>query len=233
MHSLHTVKVALIVCFLATKSSMAADESLDSDTVSSSSSSSSSFQLEGKVAPPDPKPKDWYWTTQILVDGGQRLAYIKDDNSFVISGLSSGSYLVEVFNSDYHFDPVRVDINSKGKIRARKVNNVQPSQINQVPYPLKMKSLGRYKYFQKREEWKVTDLLMNPMILMMILPLLLITVLPKMMNDPDTQKEMEQMQQNMSMQNQMPELSELMTNFFGGGGQAEKQKKKPKPIRQR
>ena len=75
-------------------------------------------------------------------------------------------------------------------------------QVTQVPYPLKMKTMGRYSYFQKREEWKITDMLMNPMILMMVLPLLLITVLPKMMNDPETKKEMEQMQANMNMQNQ-------------------------------
>ena len=45
-------------------------------------------------------------------------------------------------------------------------------------------------------------MLMNPMVLMMFLPLLLITVLPKMMNDPETKREMEQMQQNMNVQNQ-------------------------------
>ena len=38
---------------------------------------SSSFQIEGKVAPPDPKPKDWYWTTKITLEGGKRMAYLK------------------------------------------------------------------------------------------------------------------------------------------------------------
>lgn len=37
---------------------------------------------------------------------------------------------MEVTNPDYFYEPVRVDINAKGKIRARKVNNVQPSQVN-------------------------------------------------------------------------------------------------------
>ncbi len=121
----------------------------------------------------------------------------------MVNGLPTGSYLIEVVNPDYYYEPVRIDINSKGKIRARKVNNVQPTQVTQVAYPLKLKSLGRNSYFQKREEWKVTDMLMNPMVMMMVLPLLLITVLPKMMNDPETKKEMEQMQQNMNVQNQV------------------------------
>ena len=124
-----------------------------------------------------------------------------------------------------------------------------------------MKTMGKYSYFHKREEWKITDMLMNPMILMMVLPLLLITVLPKMMNDPETKKEMEQMQANMNMQNQasifaliscisdifvnsnhsllhqfqMPEMSEIMANFFGGGGggsqQQNRQNRQNRPNR--
>ena len=127
----------------------------------------------------------------------------QEDNSFVISGLQSGSFLLEVSNPDFYYEPVRVDVNSKGKVRARKVNNVQPSQVNQFPYPLRLKSPGRFKYFQQREEWKISDMLMNPMIIMMVLPLLLITVLPKMMNDPETKREMEQMQQQMNVNNQV------------------------------
>ena len=107
---------------------------------------------------------------------------------------------------------------------------------------------------------------MNPMVMMMVLPLLLITVLPKMMGDPETQREMQEMQKNMAnTQNQvsstqlcnkldyandikfyfgpsnclinhsyqilqMPEVSEVFANLFGGGGPSiqEKSKKKPK-----
>ncbi len=125
---------------------------------------------------------------------------------------------------------MRVDVTSKGKIRARKLNHVQPNQVSQVSYPLKFKSAGRFRYFQKREEWKATDVLMNPMVMMMVLPLLMVTVLPKMMNDPETKREMEQMQQNMNVQNQLPEMSEMMANLFGGGGGNDNKKKKAKPI---
>ena len=198
--------------------------SAESETDSSDTTTQSSFQIEGKIAPPDPKPKDWYWSTRIYLDGGKRMAFLKvifayelrtkkwflkrssitqEDNSFVISGLQSGSFLLEVSNPDFYYEPVRVDVNSKGKVRARKVNNVQPSQVNQLPYPLRLKSPGRFKYFQQREEWKISDMLMNPMIIMMVLPLLLITVLPKMMNDPETKREMEQMQQQMNVNNQV------------------------------
>lgn len=107
-----------------------------------------------------------------------------------MNNLPPGSYLVDVTNPDFFFEPVRVDISSKGKIRARKVNYIQTSAVNQVNYPLRFKAKSQYKYFQVRETWKITDFLFNPMVLMMVLPLLLIMVLPKMINtnDPETQR---------------------------------------------
>ena len=72
------------------------------------------------------------------------------------------------------------------------------------------------RYFQKREEWKITDLLMNPMVMMMVLPLLLITVLPKMMGDPETQREMQEMQRNMANTQNQVINSMFFGNFFVG-----------------
>ena len=90
------------------------------------------FKIEGKLVTPEPKPLDWHWNTRILVDGGLRSAFIREDHSFAVAGLTPGSYLIEVINPDFFYEPVRVDITSKGKIRARKVNNLQPNQVNQV-----------------------------------------------------------------------------------------------------
>ena len=155
--------------------------------------------------------------------------------------MAPGSYLVEVDNPEYVYEDIRIDINSKGKHRARKNNPVQPNQVEpnmailipsmkrtcfqvtQLPYPIKAKPLGKFRYYEKREEWKITDVLFNPMLMMMVMPLLLITVLPKMMQDPDTKKEMEEMQAKMNVQN-VPEMSEMITNLFGGGAPAPKKK---------
>ena len=40
-----------------------------------------------------------------------------------------GSYLVEVDTPEYVYEDIRIDINSKGKHRARKNNPVQPNQV--------------------------------------------------------------------------------------------------------
>lgn len=64
----------------------------------------------------------------------------------MVHNVPSGSYVVEVLHPEYTFEPVRVEINSKGRFRARKVNNIQTSVVNQVPYPLKIKALGKTRY---------------------------------------------------------------------------------------
>ena len=47
----------------------------------------------------------------------------------LLKGLAPGSYLVEVDNPEYVYEDIRIDINFKGKHRARKNNPVQPNQV--------------------------------------------------------------------------------------------------------
>ncbi|KFM66595.1 hypothetical protein X975_20170, partial [Stegodyphus mimosarum] len=181
-----------------------------------SAENSDKYTIEGTVIPPDVITPEWLLLTRVLVNGGERIGFLRSDGSFHVTNVEPGSYVVEVVNPNHIYEPARVDINSKGKFRARKLNYVQTNLVQQVPYPMKFKVRAPYKYFQIREAWRITDFLMNPMVLMMVLPLLLIMVLPKVMNaaDPDTQREMQQMQMP---KYDVPELSEVMTSFFTGG----------------
>lgn len=180
------------------------------------------YTIEGKVFPWETSPSSgWQLMTHVMANGGEHYGFLREDGTFIISNVPSGSYVVEVVNSNYVYEPVRVEINSKGKFRARKVNLIQTSQVIQVQYPLKMRPFAPFRYFQVREQWRVTDFLFNPMVLMMILPLVLIMILPKMMNDPEARKDMEQL--NSLTNYNMPEMSEVLTSFLSGG---EKQKSK-------
>lgn len=88
----------------------------------------------------------------------------RENGSFTISKLKPGSYIVEVVSSNFVYEPVRVDINTKGKFRARKINYLQNTQISPLPYPLKLKAMVPARYFQVREQWRLVDLLFNPMV---------------------------------------------------------------------
>ncbi|XP_076631528.1 ER membrane protein complex subunit 7 [Colletes latitarsis] len=180
------------------------------------------YVIEGKVFPWENGPLNgWQLMTHVMANGGEHYGFLREDGTFVISNVPSGSYVIEIVNPNSVYEPVRVEINSKGKFRARKVNLIQTSQVIQVPYPLKMRPLTPFRYFQVREQWKVMDFLFTPMVLMMILPVLLLMIIPKIMNNPETRKEMEQFN-NLTNYN-LPEMSEVIATFLSGG---EKQKTK-------
>ncbi|XP_017785163.1 PREDICTED: ER membrane protein complex subunit 7 homolog [Nicrophorus vespilloides] len=209
-------KMFVIFLFLAITAAFGADISVEEE------SSTGRYTIEGKVLfDPLFNQPNWQANTRIHVNGGEHLGFIREDGTFLIHNVPPGSYIVEVLNQEFTYEPVRVEINTKGKFRARKVNHIQTSLVIQVPYPLRMKPLGITKYFQLREQWMITDFLFNPMILMMVLPLLLIMVLPKMMNDPETKKELEQIRGITKFD--MPEVSDMVTNFFAGSSPQQNQ----------
>ncbi|KAK6023457.1 hypothetical protein OSTOST_10757 [Ostertagia ostertagi] len=166
--------------------------------------------------------RKWAANSRVLLNHGEYIGFVREDGSFVVDNVPSGSYVVQVENVDFVFEPIRVDITAKGKIRARKLTLLQPNVVNQLPYPLKLSSREATRYFRKREEWRITDMLMNPMVLMLVVPLVIMLIIPKMTaNDPQLQKEMAEMQ---LPKMDMPDVSEMMANLFGGG--APKPKKK-------
>ncbi|KAF5272541.1 hypothetical protein FQA39_LY07865 [Lamprigera yunnana] len=185
----------------------------------------SRYLIEGKVFPPEQPftPANWQANTRLHMNGGEYLGFVKEDGTFTIYNVPSGSYIFEVLHPEFSYESVRVEINSKGKFRARKLNHIQTSSVIQIPYPLKLKPMGKTRYFQIREQWRVTDFLFNPMILMMILPLILIMILPKMLNDPEAKKEMEQIGNLTKFE--IPEMSDLVTNYLAGTTQTQQVKK--------
>lgn len=194
---------------------------------------SSRYVIEGRVIPSEEQEYGpWQIETRVHVNNGEYIGFVREDGTFVIHNVPSGSYVVEVINPDFMYEPVRVEINSKGKFRARKVNYIQTSQVIQVPYPLRMKALSKIRYFQVREQWRLTDFLFNPMVIMMVLPLLLIMVLPKMMNDPETKEDLKQIT-NLTKMTEMPEMSEMITSLFSGGSTSKAPTSKAKQVKKR
>lgn len=95
---------------------------------------------------------------------GEIKGFLKTDGTFVISKVPSGSsYVVEILNPNYLYEPVRVEINNKGKFRARKVNVsrvlVQEapdgSRLNWCPSIRKFSLAGGGQY--KSWSWDVWD----------------------------------------------------------------------------
>ncbi|XP_030636882.1 ER membrane protein complex subunit 7-like [Chanos chanos] len=189
---------------------------------------SDKFKIEGRAIVPGVKPQDWISAARVLVDGEEHVGFFRQDGSFAVSDVPSGSYVVEIVSPSYRFEPVRVDITSIGKMRARIVNYIKTFEVVRLPYPLQMRSTGKHAYFVRRESWGWTDFLMNPVVIMMVLPLVIILLLPKVVNtnDPEMRREMEQSMNMLNPNHELPDVSEFMTKLFssktpgkpGGGG---------------
>ncbi|CAD5116922.1 DgyrCDS5762 [Dimorphilus gyrociliatus] len=197
-------------------------------------SGSERFKIEGKIFVPFVNDLEWISSTKIIIDGGRYLGFLKSDGAFSVSNLPSGSYSIEVINPSYVFEPARIDITSKGKFRARKMNNIQLNAVSTINYPLKLKARSRINYFQEREKWSITDMIFSPMVLMMVLPLIMVMVLPKLINaqDPETQREMQSQMNFLTPKNNIPEFSEFLTNLLSGGPKKPSQSR-TKPSKRR
>jgi len=174
--------------------------------------------IEGSIMAPLDAPPDWAMHTRVRVDGGKFLGFVQRDGHFIVSNVPSGSYLIEFTHPAYLFQPIRVDINSKNKIRARVVNVLKTNSVKPVTYPLRVTSVGRAMFFQPREQLRTLDLLLNPTVLIMGLPLILVMILPKLIdnNDPEF-KEMQKMNL-LTPKTDMPDISNYLSNmsFLGG-----------------
>uniref|UniRef100_A0A1I7S5V7 DUF2012 domain-containing protein n=1 Tax=Bursaphelenchus xylophilus TaxID=6326 RepID=A0A1I7S5V7_BURXY len=176
------------------------------------------FSIEGQVSLGHGMvpPENWKAKSKVLLDYGKHIGFIRDDGYFVVEGVPSGSYILEVTNVNYIFEPIRVDVNSKGKVRARKLNVLQPNAVATLPYPLRLQARQPTKYFRQREQWRATDVLMNPMVIMLGVAFILMVVTPKLAaNDPELKKELEQTMQVPKVD--MPDVADVLANMFGGG----------------
>jgi len=203
----------------------------DTAAVYPSSSGSSvesvgSYKIEGKIiVPPGDNSLD---NTRILIDEGLYVGIPQVDGTFIICGIPSGSYIVSVVSPLHVFEPVRVDINAKGKIRARKVNFIQPGEVVTMKYPLNFETHGIPNYFQKREVYRLTDVILNPMFLTLLVPLALLLILPKLASqDPEMQRDFQQASNFLQPNINTPDIGDMFANWFGGP-----KKQRPTPNQQ-
>lgn len=115
--------------------------------------------------------ENWTQETRIVVDDGQHIGIPKPDGRFRINNLPAGSYVVEATHPKYAFEPIRVDINSRGRRRARQLNRHQLSDVRPLPYPLRLTARRKKVHFAERNTWTIIDNLCNPTTL--LLPLLI------------------------------------------------------------
>jgi len=134
-------------------------------------------------------------------------------------GVPHGSYTVSISSPTYIFESVRVDITKNGKIRARKLNLIDPREVIVVKYPLHFETDTKANYFEKREVFQWTDFIFNSTFITMIVSVILVIVLlkyaPNIQDMADAQAQ-QQMNELFRPQLALPDLTDLAIRFFGG-----------------
>lgn len=92
----------LIVCVTAGSATVETESSLDDFE------ESGRYTIEGKVYSPELYPADvnWQRDTSITINDGEFNGFLKEDGSFIISSVPSGSYVVDIVNPDYFYESV-------------------------------------------------------------------------------------------------------------------------------
>jgi len=131
---------------------------------------------------------------RVVLNGGMYMAMPRQDGTFKLHHVAPGQYLLEVLDTQSVWPTVRLDVSAaaSGKARALLMHTRQP-----LPFPLPLEPLvAKPVFFEKREGFNWSQMLMNPMVLMMGVTVLIMFVMPKMMQnmDPDQLKEMQSMQ---------------------------------------
>lgn len=66
------------------------------------------YVIEGKVYPPELSgDANWQSNTRVSINDGEFKGFLKEDGTFVVNGVPSGSYVLEIVNPDYFYEPVR------------------------------------------------------------------------------------------------------------------------------
>jgi hypothetical protein len=156
----------------------------------------------------------------VIMNGGERLAYLEGDGSFQIHGVIAGSHILDFKAADMLFSQVRIDMSKKkrGKIRA---SVSEAGVVETVPYPLLLEPKGKAQYFVPREEYNMMSILKNPMVMIMLAFGVMAFLLPKMA-DPEQMKEMREQMEELGMDQQQPSLSGLWNQL------SEQPKEQPK-----
>lgn len=167
-----------------------------------------SATLEGRLS--TELPVD---SVRVVLNGGAYSAIPRQDGSFKLHAVPPGTYLLEVMDTQSVWPTVRLDVSASapGKARALLTHSRQP-----LPFPLPLEPLvAKPTFFEKREGFNWSSMLMNPMVLMMGVTVLIMVVFPKMMSnmDPEQLKEMQQMQGG---------LADMLQGGGPGGASADK-----------
>lgn len=106
---------------------------LTADDTDEVASAAGPFAIEGKVYSTELLNfnNNWQKDTAVSINDGEYVGFLKQDGSFVISNVPSGSYVVDIVNPEYWYESVSVSICCSGTCGPIKLTN-SPTVVSTV-----------------------------------------------------------------------------------------------------
>lgn len=185
-------------------------------TLAFSSGQNDGFTINGRVKIPNFGTRDFGLPVKtsnikVILNGGQRVTFLRPDGYFSFHNVPAGTHLIEVAATGYFFSPVRVDVSARnpGKVQAAL------TETRRGLSELSLEPLREEDYYEKRESFNVLSVVKSPMGLMVGFMLIVVFVMPKVMENMDPE-EMRLAQEQMRSQGGLAGL------LSGGGAAAQR-----------
>lgn len=141
---------------------------------------------------------------KVLLNGGQRVSFLRPDGYFSFHNVPAGTHLIEVAAIGYFFSPVRIDVSARnpGKIQAALTESRRG--LNE----LVLEPLREEQYYEIREPFSPMSIVKSPMGLMVGFMVIVMFLMPKLVENMDPE-EMKRAQEEMRNQG-VPSLASLL-----------------------
>lgn len=129
---------------------------------------------------------------KVILNGGQRVTFLRPDGYFSFHNVSAGTHLIEVAAIGYYFSPVRVDISARnpGKVQAAL------TETRRGLSELALEPIREEEYYEKREPFSIMSLVKSPMGLMVGFMVVVVFLMPKLMDPEEIKRAQEEMRNN-------------------------------------
>ena len=125
------------------------------------------------------------------MNGGEYSCLVDNLGHFKVEVPSSGSYKLDVFNLNYHFEPVVVEIYdeefSPGKNTKAFLFSLKHGKDFRLVYPLQLDPSSRISYFELEKPFDPIAYCKNPFVIMIGVTLVMSQLMKNM--DPEEMKE--------------------------------------------
>ena len=125
------------------------------------------------------------------INGGEQSCLVDNLGNFKVEVPKPGNYKLEVFNLNYYFEPVIVEIFaeefSPGKDIKAFLFNMKKEKDLRLVYPLQLDPSAKISYFEKEKPFDPTTYLKNPFVIMIGVTLLMGQLMKNM--DPEEMKQ--------------------------------------------